>query len=65
MTKRTKKTTDFVVGTKSGGKTVSAICIQKALAKSLTIFKPKRSTLSSQDWFLYRDNAAVHTATSV
>ncbi len=36
-----------------------------ALAKSLAIFTPKRSGLSSQDWFLKRDDSKVHTAASV
>ncbi len=29
------------------------------------IFTPKKSGLSSQEWFLYRNDAAVHVATSV
>jgi hypothetical protein len=44
---------------KSGGKTFNAVCFKKTLAQSQTIFTPKRSRLLSQDWFLYRDNAAV------
>jgi hypothetical protein len=48
---------------KSGSKTINVAYIKKALAKSQLIFKPKR--LLSRDWFLYRDNFAVCTTTSV
>jgi hypothetical protein len=50
---------------KSGRKTVTVAYIKKALAKSQPIFKMKSPILSLHDWFLYRDDAAVHTAASI
>jgi hypothetical protein len=44
---------------KSGGETGNAVGLKNALAKFLVIFTLKRSRLSSQDWLLYRDDAAV------
>ncbi len=51
-------------------------CLESLVAKPLRnlhqegsgeifVFKPKRSGLSSQDWFPCRDDAPVHTAASV
>jgi hypothetical protein len=66
----TRRTTNIVMLAlpwfrKSGGKTVNATYIKKALAKFQPIFKPKRPRLSSQNRFLYQDNASIHTAASV
>jgi hypothetical protein len=44
---------------------VASSYIKMALAKSQLIFNPKSPRLSSRDWFLYRDDFAVRTATSV
>jgi hypothetical protein len=37
---------------KTGSKTINAVYIKKAQAKSLAILKPKRPRLPLQDWFL-------------
>jgi hypothetical protein len=50
---------------KSGSKTLNAAYIKKAVAKSLAIFKLKRSELLSPDWFLCRENAPIHNTASV
>ncbi len=47
------------------GKTVHAVNIKKALAKSLAIFKLQKSRMLSQDRILYRDEAPVHTTATV
>jgi hypothetical protein len=41
---------------KFGDEIINVANIKKALARALTIFKPKRSVLFSKDWFLFRDN---------
>jgi hypothetical protein len=50
---------------KSGGETINAAYITKGLDMIQSIFKPKRSELSIQDWFLYQNDTQVHTATSI
>jgi hypothetical protein len=49
---------------KPSSEIVTAAYIKKGLAKSKPIFNRKRPGLSSQDWFLYREEGAVHSATS-
>jgi hypothetical protein len=45
----------------TGSKTVNAAYIQKAVAKSLVIFKPKWPGLSFQEWFLpWIDSPSPH-----
>jgi len=47
------------------GETVNVEYIKKALARFLVIFRQKRPNISSQEWFLYWNNAPVHTAATV
>jgi hypothetical protein len=50
---------------KSGGETVNAVNTRKAQANSQPIFfKPKSRVLSSQDWFLCKEDDPDYTATS-
>jgi hypothetical protein len=49
----------------SGGETINAAYITKALDMFQPIFKPESSELLTQDWFLYQDDTQVHTATSI
>jgi hypothetical protein len=45
---------------KSGGETVNAAIIRRALTRSLAIFKLKRHRLSFQDRFLYSDSPSPY-----
>ncbi len=47
------------------GETVNAEYIKKSMARFLKVFRKKRPIMSSQEWFLHRDNAPVHTAATV
>ena len=47
------------------GKTVNAKYIIESLRRFLKIFKQKRKTTASQEWFLHWDNAPVHSAAIV
>jgi hypothetical protein len=47
------------------GKTVNAEYVKRVLATFLKVFREKRPIMWSQEWFLHRDNAPVHTAASI
>ena len=47
------------------GKTVNSKYIIESLRRFLKIFKQKRKTTASQEWFLHWDNAPVHSAAIV
>ncbi len=47
------------------GRIINAKYVKEALAKSLVIFRKKRSIMSFPDWFLHWDNALVHTIAPV
>jgi hypothetical protein len=50
---------------KSGAKILKIAYIKKALPMFQPIFRPESLRLLSLDWFLNRDNTAVHTTTCV
>ncbi len=59
------RTANFMVSVAAVFRKSSSETVSMTGFKSLLIFMPKRSGLSSQDWFLYRNDATVHGAASV
>jgi histone-lysine N-methyltransferase SETMAR len=47
------------------GETDNASYIRTALARFLKVFRQKQLIMAAQDWWLYWDNAPVHTAATV